>query len=424
MILLYTFLQIILLPLLFLPLAVIILLTPKYRMRSLHRLGFGLQTKKQTGQNKKRKTIWIHALSVGEVTSALPLVSGLRKEMPDVELVFSATSSAGAKVAEKLLHNKVDRFVAFPFDIFPVIKRFLRVIQPDLFILVETDFWPGLLSTLKAQGIPSLLVNGRISDKSIQSYRRFSFFFRPLFASFKTLSMQTENDKDKLISLDVDHRQIETLGNLKYDTALYSSSQRELPISFSLPGHSSLLVAGSTHAGEEQIILQAYKELKASFPQLYLVIAPRDINQGKEIQTLAADMQLQGNRRSQINAGGKDLFILDSIGELNGVYSYADIAFVGGSLVPKGGHNPIEPAIFSVPVLYGHHMNDFSEISDKLIQAGGAFMIHNQDEMSSTLRKLLDDPEFLQETGKAAQNCIRSQQGVIKRHLALIKEML
>lgn len=421
MILLYTLLQIVLLPLLFLPLTLIILLVPKYRLRSLHRLGIGLQAKKQT---RKHKTIWIHALSVGEVTSALPLVSGLRKEMPDVELVFSATSSAGAEIAQKLLHNKVDHFIPFPFDILPVIKRFLRVIQPDLFILVETDFWPGLLSTLKAQEIPSLLVNGRISDKSMQSYKRFSFFFRPLFASFKTLSMQTEKDKDKLISLDIDHRQIETLGNLKYDTALYSSSRRNLPISFILPSHAYLLVAGSTHAGEEKIILQAYKELKTTFPQLYLVIAPRDIHQGKEIQSLAANIQLQGNCRSQINAGGKDLFILDTIGELSSVYSHADIAFVGGSLVAKGGHNPIEPAIFSVPVLYGPHMDDFSEISDMLIQTGGAFMIHNQDEMTTTLQKLLNDPLFLQEAGNRAQSCIKSQQGVIKRHLALIKEML
>lgn len=135
-------------------------------------------------------------------------------------------------------------------------------------------------------------------------------------------------------------------------------------------------------------------------------------------------MQLQGNCRSQINAGGKDLFILDTIGELNSVYSHADIAFVGGSLVAKGGHNPIEPAVFSVPVLYGPHMDDFSEISASLIQAGGAFMVQNQDELTTTLDKLLNNPVRLQETGNAAQNCIKAQQGVIKRHLTLIKEML
>jgi 3-deoxy-D-manno-octulosonic-acid transferase len=421
MIILYSIVQLILLPFLFLPLVAVVLLVPKYRMRTLRRLGIGLVKEKR---NKNQKTIWVHALSVGEVTSALPLISGLRKELPEVLLVFSASTRAGAEVAEKLLHDKVDRFIPFPFDILPVIKRFTRVIQPDLFILVETDFWPGMLSYLKQQHIPSLLVNGRISEQSMQSYKRFSFFFRPLFASFQTLSMQTERDKDNLITLGVDHRQIETLGNLKYDTALYSTSRRNQPISFSLPPHEHLLVAGSTHEGEEKILLQSYKELKEKYPNSYMIIAPRDINRGKEIQDLAATLNLQANCRSQINAGGKDFFILDTIGELNKVYSHADIAFVGGSLVTQGGHNPIEPAIFAIPVLFGPHMEDFSEISDQLIQAGGAIMVRDSNELVVTLHKLLPDSTLLQETGEAAKAFIISQQGVIKRHLKLIKEML
>jgi 3-deoxy-D-manno-octulosonic-acid transferase len=298
------------------------------------------------------------------------------------------------------------------------------MIQPDLFILVETDFWPGILSSLNQQNIPSLLVNGRISEKSMQSYQRFSFFFKPLFASFHTLSMQTEKDKDNLIALGVDHKQIETLGNLKYDTALYSASLRNQPISFNLPTHEHLLVAGSTHEGEEEILLQSYKELKKKYPGSYMIIAPRNIDRGKEIQSLAATLHLQANCRSQINAGGRDLLVLDTIGELSSVYSHADIAFVGGSLVDQGGHNPIEPAIFAVPVLFGPHMEDFSEISAELIQAGGAIMVRDNNEFTATLHKLFKESTLLLETGNAAQTFIISQQGVIKRHLTLIKEML
>lgn len=421
MIILYNILQLIVLPFLFLPLATVALLILKYRMRTLRRLGIGLKAGKK---NKNRKTIWIHALSVGEVTSALPLISGLRKEIPNVELVFSTATRAGSEVAEKLLHDKVDRFIPFPFDIFPVIKRFVGIVQPDLFILVETDFWPGILSALKQQKIPSLLVNGRISEKSMQSYGRFSFFFKPLFASFQTLSMQTEKDKDNLIALGIDHRQIETLGNLKYDTALYSTSSQNQPISFSLPPHEQLLVAGSTHEGEEEILLQSYKELKEKHPGSYMIIAPRDIHRGKAIQTLAATFNFQANCRSQINAGGKDILILDTIGELNHVYSHADMAFVGGSLVAQGGHNPIEPAIFAVPVLFGPHMEDFSEISDQLIEAGGAIMVRDNNELSTTLHNLLTKTTLRQETGDAARTFILSRQGVIKRHLNLIEEML
>lgn len=421
MIILYNILQIILLPVLFVPLAIFVLLTPRYRSRTLSRLGIGL---KPEAVASKRKTIWIHALSVGEVTSALPLISGLRKHMPEIKLVFSATSKAGAATAEKLLHDKVDRIIPFPFDIFPVIKKFLRVVKPDLFILVETDFWPNIISILGQQKIPTLLVNGRISEESFQSYQRFSFFFKPLFASFQTLSMQTEKDKDSLIKLGIDHKQIQTLGNLKYDTALYSASGRHQPVSFSLPAYQHLLVAGSTHEGEEKILLQSFRELKNKYPHLYLIIAPRIISRGKDIQALAKEMDLTANRRSQINAGGKDLFILDSIGELNSVYSHADVAFVGGSLVNKRGHNPIEPAIYSIPVLYGEHMEDFSEISDALLLTGGSIMVKDQTELTTTLENLLSNAQLRQKMGKASRACIINQQGVIDRHIRFIKEML
>ncbi len=421
MIILYNILQILLLPVLLLPLTALILLTPKYRIRTLQRLGFGLEV--ATGK-KEKKTIWIHATSVGEVTSALPLVSGIHQEMPEVHLVFSASSRTGAEVARKLLHEKVDQFIPFPLDVLPVINRFLRLIQPDLFILVETDFWPNIVARLKQQQVPTLLVNGRISDKSMRSYQRFSFFFRPLFTSFHTLSMQTEKDRQKLIKLGVAGDQIQTLGNLKYDTALYSTSEKNQPISFNLPGHQHLFVAGSTHAGEEEILLQSYLQLKKESPGLYLVIAPRDISQGKAIHNLATTMNLEANCRSQINAGGKDLFILDTIGELNSIYSHADFAFVGGSLVDKGGHNPIEPAIFSIPVFYGPHMEDFSEISDALLQANGSIMVRDQKSLTENVSVLLKDAQLQQKIGDAAGNCIIQQQGVIERHLRLIKEML
>lgn len=421
MITLYNILQLLLLTILFLPLTVVVMMVPKYRLRTLRRLGFGLP---HAGSNQQKKTLWIHALSVGEVTSALPLISGLRKKMPDVRLVFSASTRAGAQVAEKLLHDKVDCFLPFPLDILPVVNRFLSIIRPDLFILVETDFWPNILSVLRRRKIPTLLVNGRISEKSMRSYQRFSFFFRPLFTSFQALSMQTEKDRQNLILLGVDQRQVHTFGNLKYDTALYNSFGSIPPLSFSLPEHQLLLVAGSTHEGEEKIVLQSYEKLKKEIPGLYLIIAPRDVDRGRDLQALAASMDLMANCRSIINAGGKDLFILDTIGELNNLYSHADLAFIGGSLVPKGGHNPIEAAVVGVPVLYGPHMEDFSEISAELVIAGGASVVKNNDELTAALLRFLQDSQLRKKAGDAARACIVRQQGVIDRHIKLINEML
>ncbi len=421
MIFFYTLFQLFLLPFFFLPLLLVVLFVPKYRIRTLRRLGFGLQ---HTEIKRNGKTIWIHALSVGEVSSALPLISGLRKEMPDVKICFSSTTQAGANLAEKLFHNKVDSFIPFPLDFLPIVKRFIRVVRPDLFILVETDFWPGILSSLQQKGIPSLLVNGRISEKSMRSYMRFPFFFKPLFASFQTLSVQNEKDKENLINLGITHNQIETLGNLKYDTSLHSSFTLHQPLSFTLPDHSKLFVAGSTHGGEDEVILKSYRQIKEQHPGVYLVIAPRDIQRGKKIQATAADMGLQANCRSQINAGGRDLFILDTIGELTPTYSHASCAFVGGSLVKRGGHNPIEPAVFAVPVIFGPHMDDFWEISRQLIQTGGAIKVDNGDELITTMTQLFTDDTHRLKTGKAAQAFVQSQQGVVQRHLRLIQCML
>ena len=421
MLIYYTLLQFLLLPVLLLIMVAVFLFIPKYRMRILPRLGFGLRKQKK---DKTGKTIWIHALSVGEVTSAMPLINGLKEAMPEVELVFSASTRSGATLARKLLHKQVDRFIPLPFDFLPVVNRFISVVKPDLFILIETDFWPALLLSLRQKNIPALLVNGRISEKSMSSYQRFSFFFTPLFTSFQALSMQTMADKDALIKLGVDHGQIETLGNLKYDTALYSSAARKQEISFSLPPHDCLFVAGSTHAGEEEILLQSFTEFKKLFPNSYMIIAPRLVSRGRELQSLTETFGLQANCRSQINAGGKDILILDTIGELNSVYSHGDVAFVGGSLVEKGGHNPIEPSFFAIPVLFGPHMEDFSEISEQLIHAGGAIMVNNEKQLSATLCNLFKDEDLLMKTGNAAQTFIRSQQGVIKNHLTLIKQML
>jgi 3-deoxy-D-manno-octulosonic-acid transferase len=428
MLLFYNLLQFIILITSLPLLLVVILLRRKYRRRIPQRLGFGLLSLAFHKREGGRKTIWIHGLSVGEVTSALPLVAGIRDRFPEAFLVFSATTDSGAKVAGKLLTGSTDLLVPFPFDILPVVTLFVRLIKPDLFILVETDFWPNILHTLHRKNIPTMVVNGRVSQKSFGSYRSFSFFFKPMFLTFRHLCMQTENDRANMMELGVPQERIHTLGNLKFDTPLVvnrSSDLSEPPLP--LPDNGLLLIAGSTHQGEEEIILSAYVRLLAVFPHLFLLIAPRDINRGKEIQTLAAAKGITSTCRSQKiqNKENKPrLLVLDTIGELAGCYRFADIALIGGSLIRKGGHNPIEPAIMGAPVLFGPHMEDFAEISQELLTAGGAKRVGGEESLFQTVSDWLANDKSRKDAGLAALRCVEKQQGVVERHLHLIQTLL
>ncbi|MCX5869956.1 MAG: hypothetical protein NTY00_04820 [Deltaproteobacteria bacterium] len=405
----------------------LVLLTPRYRLRTWQRLGFGLRALVESKRKGARKTIWVHGLSVGEVTSALPLVSGIRNRFPDAFLVFSAATRSGAQVAGQLMADHIDLFIPFPLDILPVTASFIRLIRPDLFILVETDFWPNFLTCLQRHNIPAMLVNGRISHQSMASYRRFSFFFKPIFCTFRHLCMQTETDRVNMIDLGVPDGRVHTLGNLKLDTPLITGNTQpqaahETPIA--LPDNSLLLVAGSTHKGEEEIILAVYVRLRATYPHLFLIIAPRDISRGKEIQRLAAAKGITGICRSEGNKRYQKLLILDTIGELANCYRFADIAFIGGSLPPLGGHNPIEPAVMGAPVLFGPHMEDFAEISQDLLTAGGAKRVGGEESLFQAAGIWLADARLRQDAGLAALRCIEKQQGVIERHLQLIHTLL
>ncbi len=431
MLIFYNLLQLLLLCITLPVLLVVILLRSKYRRRFWQRLGFGLLFTALHKRGGERKTIWIHGLSVGEVTSALPLVAGIRNRFPDAFLVFSATTDSGAKVAAQLLSGSTDLLIPFPLDLLPVTSLFVKIIKPDLFILVETDFWPNILHTLHRQNVPTMVVNGRVSQKSFGSYRSFSFFFRPMFLTFRHLCMQTENDRANMMALGVPQERIHTLGNLKFDTPLIvNSGANSVEPPLSLPDNGLLLIAGSTHQGEDEIILSAYVRLRADFPHLFLLIAPRDISRGKEIQAMAEAKGITTIRRSQKSGmkGNQDalprLLVLDTIGELAAAYRFADIAFVGGSLIRKGGHNPIEPAIMGAPVLFGPHMEDFAEISQELLTAGGAKRVGGEESLAQTAGDWLANDKSRKDAGLAALRCVEKQQGVVERHLHLIQTLL
>lgn len=426
MLILYNILQIVVLivvgPLLF----VKVILTPKYRGRIAKRLSFGLDYLKPR-LARRQPRFWIHALSVGEVLSSQALVKGLRQGFPEATLVFSATTRSGEGLSRKMLAEHVDVFVPFPLDFLPCVRRIINLVSPDLFILVETDFWPNILHEMRKRKVPCLLVNGRISLESFKRYKTFRPFFLPLFSSFSRLSMQTRTDVEKMVSLGVPSDRVSALGNLKYESLLPSHADAQASPTrqdFGISEQALLIVAGSTHPGEEEKIFPVFKRLRESFSNLELVIAPRNVDRGEALVSLAGQHGLSARRRSRPLHNDGPVLILDTLGELAKVYALCDAAFVGGSLVKEGGHNPLEPAFYGKPVIFGPHMEDFEEIAADLSLRGAAESVSSDLALHDALKKLLSDKSLRQERGRMAMQLVQENQGVTARHLELIETIL
>jgi 3-deoxy-D-manno-octulosonic-acid transferase len=411
------------------------IISPKYRGRILLRLGIGIEEliqKLPVGQQR----IWIHALSVGEVLSAHPLVKELRLARPSITLIFSASTKTGEELARNVMAKEVDLFIPFPLDIFSVARKFINLIAADLFVLVETDFWPNFIHTINRKGTPAILVNGRISQKSFARYQRFRFIFLPMFKIFKFISMQTESDAKKMIDLGVNADRVKALGNLKYDAVLPDMvgwDQEQRPTSFyrqqfGISPEKVVWIAGSTHPGEEVAILTAYKRLSLLFPDLFLVVAPRDVERGREVKEIADKLGLTVRLRTaplqDEEFPGAPLLILDTMGELSRMYSFCNIAFIGGSLVPDGGHNPLEPAAFAKPILFGPYMDDFTEIASDLSEKDAAIVCHDEDDIFEVMKKLLVNHSIQKQMGEDAQALVIQHRGVTKRHIEIIQFIL
>jgi 3-deoxy-D-manno-octulosonic-acid transferase len=427
MIFVYNFLQVFLLFITFPFLLLIVLGKKKYRSRIGDRMGIGLKKKIVALNPGKRKIIWIHSLSVGEVTSALPLVKGIREEMDQVCVVFSASTRSGMTIALEKIKPHVDLVIAAPLDLLPVVNRFIRLIQPNMFILVETDFWPNWLHSLQRNATPLVLVNGRISQSSFARYRRFNFFFKPLFRSFALLSMQTENDAAQMRQLGIPADRVQTLGNLKYDTNLSTDTDSEENPALTdsrIPGNSLIWVCGSTHPGEEKMIIAAFARLFQTRKDIFLILAPRDPGRGGEIQKLITEHNLQSMRRTRPADPASKILILDTIGELADCYRFAGVAFIGGSLVELGGHNPLEAAAYGVPVLFGPHMDDFLEISRDLTECGGAVTVDSAIQLENAVQQIFDDKTVHQRMSSAARNLVKSNSGVIRHHIQELRSLL
>ncbi len=424
MILVYNFLQILFL-VIGLPLLVpLVLSRRKYRGQITTRLGCSPAKILAVSPPGQGKIIWIHALSVGEVTSALPLVRGIRESLPTAVIIFSAATRTGMEVAEQYIRPFADQVVPAPLDLLFAVNRYIRTIRPDLFILVESDFWPNWLNQLKKHNIPAMLVNGRMSDRSFRRYQRCGFFCKPMFRCLTLLSMQTAEGAAQMRQLGLPGQRILSLGNLKYDTVPAAPATDDRQAAPNIIGDSIIWICGSTHRGEEEIILDAYAKLKTRTDRLALIIAPRDIGRSREIMHLAGARGLRAGRRTAPHERPGRLLVLDTIGELASFYRLARVAFIGGSLVAQGGHNPLEAAAHGVPVLFGPHMEDFREIARDLVQCGGGATVSSADELSRAVQRILDDDQVRASMSAAAAGLVAANAGVVARHLHEIERLL
>jgi 3-deoxy-D-manno-octulosonic-acid transferase len=377
----------------------------------------------------QRRSVWIHALSVGEVISALPLVRALKQAYPSKDIVLTVTTSLGIDVARKEAPAEVSSLLPMPLDFWWSIDRLSRSINPELFIIVETDLWPALMHHLKQRGIHTLLVNGRISPRTFRSYKRCPPIARMMYQNLDLCFMQTDLDTEKLLRIGVPPHKVKTIGNIKFDRDWLTMSRDEHELwlrKLHMSREDPVWVAGSTHQGEAAIVFNVFQKLFPLFPRLRLVIAPRRMEEARDIHRLAEAKALKPVLRTDlVDADASyDVLILNTMGELGRVYGIAAISFVGGSLVPQGGHNPLEPASFGCPVLFGPYTQDFDLMSEMLIEAGGGKRVKDGQELFAVMKELLSEREKAEQMGKRGKAFVEMNRGSLARIMDHLKAYL
>jgi len=381
--------------------------------------------------------IWVHALSVGEVVSAIPLVDSLRIEFPDKDIVFTVTTVTGMAIAREKLDAKVKAVLTMPVDASWSVQRIVNFVKPSVFILIETDIWPALLCSLKRKGIKSILVNGRISPRTFRSYGKAPFLVQKMFDPLHVCLMQSDLDRERLLQVGLNKEKVITAGNIKFDRNMAPMREEERQgwlDALGLEPADPLWVAGSTHPGEEEILLDVFKRLRVSFPRLRLIVAPRDTGRSDEIVTLTSGRGLKAVLRTGVSeqlvtrnpqpatrhtssggSNGFDVLVLNTMGELGRIYGLGSVCFVGGSLVPVGGHNLLEPASFGIPVVFGPHTHNFVSMAESLFEGGGGHRVRNGDELYRTMKTFFENAEVRTRSGARAKAFEENNRRALKR---------
>lgn len=408
----------ILLTVLLLPVILFKLITvPKYRSGISQKLGRVRKKVKRVIQGTR--PIWVHAVSVGEVMAAHPLIRELKKKYPGRKLILSTVTVTGNYTARQRV-PEADAVFFFPFDYPWIVRRVIRRINPVIVLVAETELWPNFFRELTRAGIPSAVINGRISGSSYKNYLKFKSFFRQVFGQVTLFCMQSGEDAARVKDIGALADRVMVTGNLKFDQKI--PAIRSAPVS--LRAGSKVITAGSTHRGEEAALLEVFRRLREKFPELVLIIAPRHPERFDEVAGLVNRAGYDCQRRTRMTSTIKDVLLLDTIGELRSFYGICDIAFVGGSLVKVGGHNLLEPAAMKKPVIFSRYMFNFKEISEALISAGGGILVKDKQELYVQADKLLSDKNYSQQIGNRAFAVIEANSGAAKRTIDAVSRLI
>lgn len=366
--------------------------------------------------------LWIHAVSVGEVLSLQNLVKEVRRKHPDWEIGFSTLTNMGQRVAREKIRG-VDYVFFIPFDFPWTVGRAFRALRPRLLVLAESEFWPGLLKEAKRYSCRVLLVNGRISARSFKRFWRFRGIAKAVFKNIDRFLVQTAQDEERLKKIGVSSSRLEISGNLKCEVHLPELGEADLlrlKKEMGIPASKKVVVAGSIHRGEEDRLIRAYSEARAKNDDLCLVLAPRHPEKFGEIEKVFQTREFVVRRKTALQPGQSwDILILDTIGDLARLYALADLAFIGGSLIPWGGQNLLEPAFYAKPIFFGPHMENFASLAEEFVKAGAAKIVARPEDLVEMF--LFKDAKAMAEMGRRAKKILSSLQGATERTLSAIE---
>ena len=391
---------------------------PDYRKRWLERYGFCKNKVKSGG-------ILVHAVSVGETLAAIPLIKTLQKQYPQLPITVTTMTPTGSKQVKTLLKDSVSH-VYLPYDLPCAIHRFLKAVKPKLVIIMETELWPNLISQCHNKKIPLIIANARLSERSANRYHKLGKAISKLLTKISTVAAQNEQDGERFLSLGLPKEHLTVTGSIKFDIELTDKqSLAQLKQQWQL--HRPVLIAASTHSGEDEIILSAFQRLLKNHSNLLLILVPRHPERFKTVEELISDNKLNYIKRStkQIPTEQTQVILGDTMGELLELYGLANIAFVGGSLIEHGGHNPLEPALHHIPIISGKYFFNFKVICEQLIEANGMLICDSTaDSLYSTVNSLLNDDNRCQQIGENAYQVLKRNQGALNRLLKVIHHYL
>jgi 3-deoxy-D-manno-octulosonic-acid transferase len=392
---------------------------PAYRKRWAERYGFCRGKVAPDG-------IMLHSVSVGETLAAIPLVRALRHRYPTIPITVTTMTPTGSERVQSAFGKNVHH-VYLPYDLPCAMNRFLDTVRPKLVIVMETELWPNMITALHNRKIPLVIANARLSERSAKGYKKLGNFTRRLMSKITLIAAQNEEDAGRFLELGLKRSQLTVTGSLKFDISVTPElAARAITLRRQWAPRRKVWIATSTHDGEESIILDAHRQLLAKFPDLLLILVPRHPERFKDAKDLVQKAGFSFTLRSsgEIPSGSTQVVIGDSMGELMLLYGIADLAFVGGSLVERGGHNPLEPAAHAIPVLMGPHIFNFKDICAKLLEADGMITVTDAQSLVKEISTLITDEDYRLYYGRHAVEVLHQNQGALQRLLQLLQPYL